>query len=215
MNNIERIMEERGVVSLKALAAVFGLNAVRLYSVAKTPKEGVIYDAKEYNWDAVERFCTKRLDKDANEPLGTLEKIIDLALAEDERLRNTDRRRAAGGTPASALPTIEVDGREMPVRRFKNFEIDFLVEYDTDGNFVEEREGVHPAGQHVILLKRDPNVYSIIYQTTGYTVLLPIDAAGQPCSETPKLLSNSLLNIRGYAPSALTAEAVATKYAQQ
>ena len=42
MNNIERIMEEKGVQpSLKAYAGVFDLNPVRLYSVAKQPKEGV------------------------------------------------------------------------------------------------------------------------------------------------------------------------------
>lgn len=38
-NNIEKIMSELGTPSLKAFAGVFDLNPVRLYSVAKQPKE--------------------------------------------------------------------------------------------------------------------------------------------------------------------------------
>ena len=36
-NNIEQIMETMGQPTLKAIAAVFDLNPVRLYSVAKQP----------------------------------------------------------------------------------------------------------------------------------------------------------------------------------
>ena len=54
-NNIEKIMDELGTPSLKAFAGVFDLNPVRFYSVAKQPKEGVVYDAKVFNWDGIER----------------------------------------------------------------------------------------------------------------------------------------------------------------
>ena len=97
MNNIERIMEEKGVQpSLKAYAGVFDLNPVRLYSVAKQPKEGVVYDAKVFNWDAIERFINRRLDADKG--LATLEDVVDKAIEIDAQLKENDgRRRTAGG----------------------------------------------------------------------------------------------------------------------
>ena len=46
MSNIETLMQEKGQPSLKAIAMAFDLNPVRLYTVAKTPKEGEVYDKR-------------------------------------------------------------------------------------------------------------------------------------------------------------------------
>ena len=65
--NITEIMEAKGTPTLKAIAAVFDIPTQRIYSVAKQPKEGEVYDAKVYNWDAITRFIERRLDADARE----------------------------------------------------------------------------------------------------------------------------------------------------
>ena len=115
-NNIEPIMENMGMPTLKAIAAVFDLNPVRLYSVAKQPKEGVVYDAKVYNWDAIERFITRRLD--ADQGLATLEDVIAAALAKDEELKANDGRRSSNRGEGSAWNAkIEVDGQLIAKRR--------------------------------------------------------------------------------------------------
>ena len=59
---IQAIMAEKGEVTLKAIAGVFNLPPQRIYSVAKQPKEGVVYDAKVFNWEAIERFINRRLE---------------------------------------------------------------------------------------------------------------------------------------------------------
>ena len=113
-NNIEQIMEQKGQPTLKAIAAVFDLNPVRLYSVAKQPKEGVVYDAKVYNWDAIERFINRRLDADKG--LATLEDVIDAALIKDEELKASDGRRSSNRGEGSAWNAkIEVDGKDAEV----------------------------------------------------------------------------------------------------
>ena len=57
--SITEIMAEKGQPTLKAIAAVLEVPAQRLYTVAKQPKEGEVYDAKVYNWGAVERLDRK------------------------------------------------------------------------------------------------------------------------------------------------------------
>ena len=44
MENINEIMERVGTPTLKAIAAVFEIPTQRIYSVAKQPKEGEVYD---------------------------------------------------------------------------------------------------------------------------------------------------------------------------
>lgn len=192
------IMENMGEPSLKAISIALGLNPVRIYSVAKTPKEGEIYDAKKYNWEAVERFCVKRLSADKG--YATLEELIELSLKLDVELQSSDRRRTTG---VSTKEMIVVDGRDMPARKFANFEADYAGELP------------HPAGVHCVLLKKDNNVYGIVHQTRGYTVLQPIGEDGEFCKETIKVLSNTMLNLQGFGINSYTAEDVANKYAAQ
>lgn len=176
MNKLETLMAEKGQPTLKALAHVFGLNPIRLYSVAKQPKEGEIYDAKVYNWDAVERFVERRLEPDSE--LATLEAVIEKALAADEEFKLTDKRKSTG----VKVETMEVDGQIIKKRKFTNFEME--------------------SGK-LIVLTGDGNVYKIVYQTISHTVLVPVDAAGETTSSEVKVISNSMLNLKGIGPSIL------------
>ena len=188
-NNIEKIMETMGQPSLKAIAAVFDLNPVRLYSVAKQPKEGVVYDAKVYNWDAIERFINRRLDADKG--LATLEDVIAAALVKDEELKASDGRRSSNRGEGSAWNAkIEVDGQMIAKRRFANFEME---------------------NGCMVTLKKDPEVYAIVLQTASHTVLRPVICAEKVDGEYAfkgndiKVISNGMLNMKGTGPSALEA----------
>ena len=119
--NIVEIMETKGNPTLKAIAAVFDIPTQRIYSVAKQPKEGEVYDAKVYNWDAIERFISRRLDADKG--LATLEDVIDAALVKDAEFKEADGRRSANRGQGTNQK-IEVDGKAVAVRKYKNFEMD-------------------------------------------------------------------------------------------
>ena len=188
-NNIEQIMEQKGQPTLKAIAAVFDLNPVRLYSVAKQPKEGVVYDAKVYNWDAIERFINRRLDADKG--LATLEDVIDAALVKDEELKASDGRRSSNRGEGSAWNAkIEVDGQMIAKRRFANFEMESGC---------------------LVTLKKDADVYAIVLQTASHTVLRPVICAEKIDGEYAfkgndiKVISNGMLNMKGTGPSGLQA----------
>lgn len=195
-NNIEKIMAEKGTPTLKAIAAVFDLNPVRLYSVAKQPKEGVVYDAKVYNWDAIERFINRRLDADRG--LATLEDVIDAALKKDEELKATDGRRSSNrGEGAAWNAKIEVDGQMIAKRRFANFEME---------------------NGCLVTLKKDAEVYAIVLQTASHTVLRPVICAEkteagewQFKGNDIKVISNGMLNFRGTGPSGLD-ESIAKRF---
>ena len=188
-NNIEQIMETMGQPTLKAIAAVFDLNPVRLYSVAKQPKEGVVYDAKVYNWDAIERFITRRLD--ADQGLATLGDVIEAALKKDEELKANDGRRSSNRGEGSAWNAkVEVDGQMVAKRRFANFEME---------------------NGCLVTLKKDAEVYAIVLQTASHTVLRPVICAEKINGEYAfkgndiKVISNGMLNMKGTGPSGLQA----------
>lgn len=197
-NNIERIMAELGTPSLKAFAGVFDLNPVRFYSVAKQPKEGVVYDAKVFNWDAIERFITRRLD--AEKGLATLEDVVKAALVVEEELKQSDGRRSSNRGEGSAYGAkIEVDGKMVAKRRFANFEME--------------------NGQ-LVTLKKDPEVYAIVLQTASHTVLRPVNSADPTDfkGNDVKVISNGMLNFKGTGPSALEAsikERLSGEYAKK
>lgn len=182
-NNIEKIMSELGTPSLKAFAAVFELNPVRFYSVAKQPKEGVVYNAKVFNWDAIERFITRRLD--AEKGLATLEDVVKAALVKEEELKANDGRRSRGEGSGYG-EKIEVDGKMIAKRRFANFEME--------------------NGQ-LVTLKKDAEVYAIVLQTASHTVLRPVNSADPTDfkGNDVKVISNGMLNFKGTGPSALEA----------
>lgn len=197
-NNIEKIMAELGTPSLKAFAGVFDLNPVRFYSVAKQPKEGVVYDAKVFNWDAIERFITRRLD--AEKGLATLEDVVKAALVVEEELKQSDGRRSSNRGEGSGYgEKIEVDGKMVAKRRFANFEME--------------------NGQ-LVTLKKDPEVYAIVLQTASHTVLRPVNSADPTDfkGNDVKVISNGMLNFKGTGPSALEAsikERLSGEYAKK
>ena len=176
---IQEIMAEKGEVTLKAIASVFGVPANRLYSVAKQPKEGEVYDAKVYNWEAIERFCMRRLDE--TKGYGTLEDVIALAIEADAQFKENDGRRARG--TGAKVEMITVDGKEIPKRKYDSFEM---------------------ANNNPVVLRGDDNVYKIVLQTESHTVLVPIkDMEGNVASQAVKVISNSMLNHKGVSPAAL------------
>lgn len=184
---ITEIMELKGTPTLKAIAAVFDVPTQRIYSVAKQPKEGEIYDAKVFNWDAVERFITRRLD--AEKGLATIEDVIDAALVKDAELKEQDGRRSANRGEGKN-EKITVDGKEVAVRKYKNFEMDA----DT-----------------YVCLRKDANVYKIVMQTLTHTVLRPVGKDGEFVSESVKCISNSMLNMKGAGPASIE-EAIAKRF---
>lgn len=190
-NKIETIMEELGTPSLKALAGVFELNPVRLYSIAKQPKEGVAYDPRTYNWDAIERFIVRRLD--ASKGIETLEDVIQQALIVDAKLKESDGRRNSSGEGTPYGSKIEVDGKQVAKRRFANYEI---------GN-----------GQ-LVVLKKDASVYAIVMQTASHTVLRPVNSAKADDFKGNGItvISNGMLNMKGTGPSSLE-KAIADRFA--
>ena len=161
---MQEIMETMGTPTLKAIAEVFGVPAQRIYSVAKQPKEGVVYDAKVYNWDAIERFITRRLDADKG--LATLEDVIAAALVIDEELKERDGRRSGNRQGAATIQKITVDGKEIPVRKYRNFEMD---------------------ADMYVCLRKDANVYKIVLQTQSHTCLRPVGQDGEFCADTVKV----------------------------
>ena len=183
---INEIMETKGAPTLKAIAAVFDVPSQRIYSVAKQPKEGEVYDAKVYNWEAIERFIVRRLDPDKG--LATLEDVIDAALVKDAEFKEADGRRSANR--GSAVNKIEVDGQMVATRKYKNFEMETNMP---------------------ICLRKDANVYKIVMQTLTHTVLRPINQDGEFCSEAVKVISNGMLNMRGAGPAAIE-EAIAKRF---
>lgn len=191
---LQSIMSEKGEVTLKAIAGVFNLPAVRLYSVAKQPKEGVVYDAKVYNWEAIEKFVTRRLGQEGFP--ATLEEVIDKAIEIDIQLKEADGRRAANrGT--SGGEKIEVDGKLIPKRKYTNFEM-----FDEEGNETG----------NLVVLKKDPRVYKMIYQTASHTVLVPVsDVNGTICSQDVKVISNFMLNLNGFGPAG-TAQGIEDRF---
>ncbi len=177
-NMIEGIMEKLGTPTLKAFAGVFELNPVRLYTVAKQPKEGVVYDAKVYNWDAIERFINRRIK--ANETYGSLEDVVKKALEIDVELKKTDGRRTRGsGVPYGAK--IEVDGKMVAKRRYENFEI---------------------GADMLVALKKDEQVYQIVLQTESHTVLRPVDGKKDNFKGNEvRVMSNSMMNLKAFGPA--------------
>lgn len=193
---IETIMETMGTPSLKAIAAVFDLNPVRLYSVAKQPKEGEVYDAHVYNWDAIERFIKRRLDADKG--LATLEDVIQAALEKDAELKQQDGRRSANRDEGGGYGAkIEVDGKMVAKRRFESYEME---------------------NEQYICLKKDAEVYKIVMQTASHTVIRPVTPDGEFKGNDIKVISNFMLNMRGIGPSALKEEVAkrfSGEYAQE
>lgn len=184
---IEALMEKMGTPTLKALAHVHDLPPVRLYTVAKQPREGQVYDPRVYNWDALQRFIERRFDAE-DAPFKNLEDVIAAALKADEELKLQDGRRGgrSGGTKVETFE-VEINGekKEIQKRKYPSLEKD---------------------AEQFVALKKDDNVYVIVYQTRTHTVLVPVDAQKNPVNDEIIVKSNLMLNLHAVPPTALEKE---------
>lgn len=184
---IEQIMEKKGTPTLKALAHVHDLPPVRFYTVAKQPREGQVYDPRVYNWEAIQRFIERRFDAE-DAKFKSLDEVIDAALKADEELKLQDGRRGgrSGGVKIETFE-VEINGetKEIQKRKYPSLEQD---------------------AEQFVALKKDDNVYKIVYQTRTHTVLVPVDAKKQPVNDEIIVKSNLMLNLHAVPPTALEKE---------
>lgn len=141
---VEQIMERIGTPTLKAFAQVMGVQPNRLYSVAKQPKVGEIYDSHVYNWDALDRFMFIRLKEGV-----TLEEFVQSALVADEAIKEADGRHRPNNPPKKT----NIGGVDGTLRLYPSF---------------EKGSGWY------ILLYDDENIYDIAVQTATHSVLVPL-----------------------------------------
>ncbi len=130
--------------TLKAIALALNVPYPRLHGVAKQPQEGVVYDRNVFNWDAIDRFITRRLD--AEKGFATVEEVIAKALEIDEQLKIEDGRRGL----AKAKITL-ADGSEIIGRKYEL-----------------------AVGDSIILKKDEKKVpHKIVYTTVSHIVVQP------------------------------------------
>lgn len=140
--------------SLKAIAAVLDLASVqRLYNVAKTPIPGETYDPKVINKAAIEQFINRQLVKNADDlPFDTADEVLVAALQWDEQNPTTSR---AGGARTPKTDT------GISKRRFEQWEM-------------MTAEGAFKDHLPLVILRNDPYVYAIVYQTISHSVMRPV-----------------------------------------
>lgn len=148
MNFVE-VMNGRPQPTLKAIADIFEVPQQRLYSIAKQPIAGEVYDARVYNWNAITKFIEKRIGKEGDK-FQTLEEVYDAAVARDEELAASDKRRGSRG---STKVMIDLgDGKQMPARKKeinvgdivhlkKHKDVDFVVVYLSATHLVFKVDG--------------------------------------------------------------------------
>lgn len=149
-------IEKLGIAtpSLKAIAETLGVQQTRLYSVAKQPKVGEVYDARVYNWDAITRFVTKRIGADCT--YQTIEDVLNAALIVDATLTTKDGRKRTGGVSSKTMISVGND-KMIPARRF------VVVVGDT------------------VLIKKNAETYTAVYVNEASVVLQPKDGIVLSC----------------------------------
>lgn len=176
----DQIVGDRPFPTLKAIAAVFDVPQQRIYSIAKQPIAGQVYDAKVYNWAAITKFISKRIGHEGD-VAQTMEEVYTLAMEKDEEFANSDRRHARTGTGSGKKMLDLGDGKQMPERK-----IDVAVG-DT------------------IYFKKDSESYKVVLVTATHICYQLLTESGE---ETPTLgvLSNWTFNQKyAKAPSKVVA----------
>lgn len=160
--------------SMKAIANLLDVPTTRLYAKARTPKPGEVYDPQAINWDKISEYVASFLDVDTT-PWDNMEDfVLEAARVDEEIAANPGRRTSV------SKQTVDVDGEQMPIRKTAMFEL---------GN----------ENESLVCFKKDANVYKIVYQTAGYTVLRVIDKE-MNLHETLKVVSNLTLNTKCVPP---------------
>lgn len=108
------VIGDRAQPSLKAIADIFEVPPQRIYSIAKQPISGQVYDARVYNWGAISRFIEKRIGK-PDDKFQNFEEVYAAAIARDEEAGSADKRRNRGGSSKAMIDLG--DGKQMPARK--------------------------------------------------------------------------------------------------
>lgn len=137
-------MEGKQQPSLKAIADIFEVPPQRIYSVAKQPIAGEVYDARVYNWAAINKFIEKRIGKEGDK-FANMQEVYDAAIAHDVELASADRRRQP--REGSGRATISVGDKQIPARRKEVAVGDVLYLKKCDGAFTV----VYLTETHVVL----------------------------------------------------------------
>ena len=141
---VEAVNPEYGMPTLKAVAAAMDIPYPRMHAVSKQPEEGMVYDRNAFNWYAISRFLTRRLD--AENGFASLEEITAKAIELDAEIKSQDGRRAA--SVGKRTVTLS-DGTQIAARKY-----DFKVGDTTT-------------------IKKDESgkVYEVVYLTVSHIVL--------------------------------------------
>ena len=144
------VMADKVQPSLRAIADIFEVPQQRIYSVAKQPIAGEVYDARVYNWVAINKFIEKRIGKEGDK-FATMEEVYDAAIARDEELATSDKRRGPRSTGSAKVMIDLGEGKSMPARRkeiavgdivyLKKYENAFKVVFLTETHVVLQVEG--------------------------------------------------------------------------
>lgn len=148
--------------TLKAMAEVLGINPQRIYTVAKQPKEGEIYDARVYNWDAIQKFISKRLDEGQ-----TYADFITLVIAKDEELKASDRR--SGRRVSDADRYVKCSSGLMPKRKYEIEVGQKILLKKVDEIF----EVVLASDTHVVLAPEGTTEYKVLANWTFNSQVIP------------------------------------------
>lgn len=190
---IRELIEIHGQPPIAGIATVFGVSRERVYKIAKTPIRGKVFEHKEFNWEAIERFILRRLDPDIG--LDTLETIIIKA--------NALRVQRSVGTGFYANKNRDIiDGKDVPPLRdhiFKMPEVllTSLPTFKACG-IPLEHPCVHPvSGAPIVMFKGDTKVYTFVYQTRSYTILRELDKNGVFANNDLRKVSNLYMNMNG------------------
>ena len=131
-------------------------------------------------------LCAQALAKDWGKEITPLKQADS---EYDEEMKQSDGRRTANRS-TGVKQKIEVDGQLVAVRKYTNFEMSAGVP---------------------VCLRKDANVYAIVMQTLTHTVLRPINQDGSFASETVKVISNGMLNMKGAGPASIE-DAIAKRF---
>lgn len=149
-------IQDKPQPTLKAIAEAFEVPAQRIYSIAKQPVAGMVYDARVYNWDAISRFIEKRIGKEGDK-YATEEEVYNAAMEIDEVLATQDKRRGPRANKAEKVLIDCGDGKMMPARK-KELKV----------------------GDKVTFRKND-DVYEIVYLTDTHAVFKLEDKSFLTC----------------------------------
>ena len=156
-------IQDKPQPTLKAIAEVFEVPAQRIYSIAKQPVAGMVYDARVYNWDAISRFIEKRIGKEGDK-YATVEEVYEAAMAVDEVLANQDKRRGPRAGSSAKVMIDLGDGKSMPARR-KEVNVGDLLTFKKDAD-TAVYEVIYVTETHIALKKSGTSLLTCLSNWT-------------------------------------------------